>query len=100
MGEAIKKRAPWLNEKSTDESFVIGHHRYTLKMTKGGEPVYKRVDLIHQIEETKTNYLHYITSNSNYEPGYLRSISVVEFFAIVGRIKKDIRRKTKALENK
>ena len=53
-----------------------------------------------QIDELRTDYLHFISENSNYTTNYIRSISVIEFFAIIGRIRKDIDRKTKALQNK
>lgn len=100
MGKAIKKRAPWLNEPHDNESIVIGEYQYTLKRKKDDTLVYQKVNLIDQIDERRTDYFHFVLDNTNYSTDYLSSISVAEFFAIVGRIRKDIDRKTKALENK
>ena len=98
MGKAIQKRAPWLNDGDKKGSIVIGKFRYTLKRKKDDTLVYQRVNIIDQIDEIRTDYLHFITSNSSYTADYLTSISVAEFFAIVGRIRKDIDRKISALE--
>ncbi len=62
--------------------------------------VYQKVNILDQIDESKTDYIHYILDNSNYDAAYIASISVAEFFAIIGRIRKDIDRKTKAIEKK
>ena len=100
MGKAIAKRAPWITEGSNEESFTIGVYEYKLKLNKEGNTVHKRINKIDQIDERRTDYFHLIFDNSNYNANYLRSICVSEFFAIVGRIRKDLDRKTKALEKK
>lgn len=87
MGDAIRKRNTWLTSGESAGAIIDGV-KYTLD--NGKIQAIKMNDLI---DESQTSYIHYATNNSDYSESYLLNVSVVEFYAILGRIQDDIQSK-------
>ena len=95
MAKAIKRRAQWINSDNNIKVEFFGNDKYTYTIEKKrGKSVrkYKRVNFLHQCQEAKTDYMHIAKSQGGYSEDYLLSISVVEFYSIIGRILRDIKR--------
>ena len=98
MAKAIKRRAQWINSDPDLKVEFFGNDKYTYTIEKKrGKSVrkYKRVNFLHQCQEAKTDYMHIAKTQGGYSEDYLLSISVVEFYSIIGRILRDIENRTK-----
>ena len=86
--------------KNDDGSKVefFGDHKYTYTIgRKKGKEIrkYLYTSFLHQCQDAKTDYIHLAKTHCGYSEDYLLTISIVEFYSIIGRILRDIENRTK-----